>query len=82
MNSQNPMNIIIDQFNRSLRDLVQRAVVESVDANQVYVFRDSQALRDPISYPTIDGLTVAADDEVLLLRVGSSYVVVGKIIRN
>lgn len=79
---ENPLSIILEQARRANRDMIQRAVVESMDGNQAFVYRDSQFLRDPISYPTIDGLTVVANDEVLLLRVGTGYVVCGKILRN
>lgn len=69
-------------FEKDQRAQVFRATVDSNNANEVYIIRDGQSARDDQSYPKLSGLTVAAGDIVLVVRVGKGYVVVGKIIHN
>lgn len=77
---------ILDDVTRQLaadqRAQLFRATVTANDGSQVFIRRDDAAAADTQSYPKASGLVVAANDEVLVARVGNSYVVICKIIRN
>jgi hypothetical protein len=61
-----------------------RAIVTGNDTNQVNVRRPGFTNADGQSYPKLDGVTVVADDEVLLMDVSGrgGWLVLGKIVRN
>lgn len=80
--NDNPLVLVTDMFKRTLSDYIQRVYIDALDGNQVFVIRDSQALADPISYPTIAGTVFAPGDHALMVRVGGSYIVVGKVLIN
>lgn len=65
-----------------LGDLIQRVVVTGTNAVELYIQRTGQSAPDAVSYPTLDGVSVIAGDEVILLRVGSGYIVIGKVVAN
>lgn len=58
-----------------------RGTVTGTDGARVLVQRPGEAAADPTPYPRLDGWTPEVGDEVLLLRVGSGWVVLGRIVR-
>jgi len=58
-----------------------RAVVVANSGDTVQIQRTGQAAPDTQYYPKLDGVTVITNDEVLVARVGSGYIVLGKIVR-
>jgi hypothetical protein len=73
-----------DAITRNHQATVTRAIVTGNDTNQVNVRRPGYASADGQSYPKLEGTTVVADDEVLLLDVTGrgGWIVLGKIVRN
>lgn len=64
------------------REAVFRAVVTGTSGNLVTVKRTGQTNADTQSYPALVSYSSpTADDEVLVVRVGDGYVVVGEITR-
>lgn len=77
----NPVAIQVQLSERDYRDLIFRAVVTSVVGNQSFIRRDG-AVEQEGSYPQADGLALAIDDEVIVLKVGTGYFIVAKVARN
>lgn len=77
----NPVAIQAQLSEKAYRDLIFRAVVTSVVGNQSYVRRDG-ATQQEGSYPQADGLALAVDDEVIVLKVGTGYFIAAKVARN
>lgn len=59
---------------------VFRALVESLNGDEVYIIRDGQTTRDPDSYMRGARLELAAGDPVLVIKVGDGWVVVTELI--
>jgi hypothetical protein len=75
---------IATAISRFHSDVFTRAIVTGNDTNQVNVRRPGYTDPDGQSYPKLDGVTVSADDEVLLVDVTGrgGWLVLGKILRN
>ena len=71
-----------DLFDRMFRERVFRATVTGVSGNLVTIQRPGQASADTQSYPRlVSYATPAAADEVLVVRLGDGWIVVGKVTR-
>lgn len=85
MNTANrhPMERILRDQDERFGDSFQRAIYVGASGNKSLVRRDGQATGDPVAYPTISGAaaSMTPGDEVLMVRVGKGYVVLGKILR-
>lgn len=81
--ADNPYKDILRDAQLLDGEQIQRVIFDSMDgANQVFVVRGSQADPDGKSYPLVVPIQGIADEELLMLQVGTGYVVVGKIIKN
>lgn len=59
-----------------------RATVFATDGNQILIIRPGESTPDETSYPKIAGTVASPGDEVLVLRIGTAYLVVGAIVHN
>jgi hypothetical protein len=72
-----------------IRDVVQaegrrafvRGTVTGTSGSLVLVQRQGESAADPIGYPRLASYSPASGDEVLLVRVGGGYVVLGRVLR-
>lgn len=76
----NPAKVVQELIDRSAGDTLFRAVLIAVADGQAMIRRDgSDVVEGP--YPIIDGVRILVGDEALIARVGTGYVVVGRIRR-
>lgn len=76
--SSNVLREARDMFLRDQRDQVFLATATDVTGQNVTIRRAGQTV-DEGPYVAVDGLTVVDDDSVVVLRVGSRYVVIAKL---
>ncbi len=76
----NIVEAVTNLFSRLWRERVWIGIVDSTSGNLIKVRRNGQAAADSQFYAAASGLaaTVVANDEVLVMAVGSSYMVVAK----
>jgi hypothetical protein len=73
----------------TIHKVIFRAVVTGVSGNKVFIKRTGQTVADEQSYPRIisygiptgTGSVPVVDDEVIVLRVGGGWIIVGKVLR-
>ena len=62
------------------KDWLFRAIVTGVNGNLITFKRPGEAAFSQ-GYPSIDGISVITDDEVLVGRIAGGFVVIGKLVR-
>lgn len=78
----NLARFVMDLFDRMFGERVFRATVTGVSGNLVTIQRPGQAAADAQSYPRLVSYTTpTAADEVLVVRLGDGWLVVGKVTR-
>lgn len=79
--SENPVVQTSLMIASDARDQIFRATVQGVSGNEMTVIRDgSTTIEGP--YATLEGNAAIAGDSVLVVRVSTSYVVLGVILHN
>jgi hypothetical protein len=78
----NIVELVQTTFDRMFRERVFIAIVTGTSGSLVTVKRLGQSAADTQSYPKLDSYSSpTADDEVEILKVGSGWIVQGKVTR-
>ncbi len=78
----NLLKAVAELIERKHREDVFRATVTGTSGNLVTIRRTGQASADPQSYPALASYSMpAANDEVIVMRVGDGLIVIGKVVR-
>lgn len=73
---------IADMITKDQDKQIFRATVDDVVGNTVRILRTGATDPDTQYYPSMDSAgTLVAADEVVVLRIGSGYIVLGKVTR-
>lgn len=75
------VQLIRDAVQAESRQAFVRGTVTGTSGNRVLVQRQGAAAADPVGYPRLAGYAPSAGDEVLLVRAGGGYIVLGRLVR-
>jgi hypothetical protein len=75
------IQLIREAVHAESRQAFVRGTVTGTNGNRVLVQRQGAAAADPVGYPRLAGYSPAPGDEVLLVRAGGGYVVLGRVVR-
>ncbi len=74
--------VIQQMIKHSISLAIFRAIVTGTSGNRVFIKRTGQASADAQAYPALASYTTpTTDDEVIVVKVGIGYIVLGKIVR-
>jgi hypothetical protein len=84
MPAQSIPGYVSDKLRDAFGQRLRIAIVDSNDTNQVFVRQVGYTTPDPVSYPKLSGVSVSANDEVLIIDLTGTgqYLVLGKVVRN
>lgn len=75
------VQLIRDAVQAESRQAFVRATVTGTSGSLVLVQRQGAAGADPAGYPRLASYTPSAGDEVLMVRLGAGYIVLGRVVR-
>lgn len=80
-NTKSPIKEVVKNVRQENEEQITRAVVVANVGNQVELKRMGASDKDPTSWPKLSGVTVVVGDEVLIVKTGGGFIVIGKVLR-
>lgn len=80
-NTKSVIKEVVKNVRQENEEQITRGIVTGNVGNQVTLKRLGATDADPTSWPKMSGVTVTAGDEVLIVKSGGGFIVIGKVLR-